>query len=94
MNKQRKADLLLVLITGYIINEKSPVEDMVRRYNNAVRTLSTFERKLEDEHSRDMNQLKRIKEDRDAKRQVSAAVAKPSVEKTAAPEAAPAEPGK
>ena len=85
---------MLVLITGYIINEKSPVEDMVRRYNNAVRTLSTFERKLEDEHSRDMNQLKRIKDDREAKRQASAAVAKPSVEKTAAPEAAPAETGK
>ncbi|MBR4956606.1 MAG: hypothetical protein IKZ31_02505 [Lentisphaeria bacterium] len=85
---------MLVLITGYIINEKSPVEDMVRRYNNAVRTLSTFERKLEDEHSRDMNQLKRIKEDREVKRQVSAAVAKPSAEKTAAPEAAPAETGK
>ena len=85
---------MLVLITGYIINEKSPVEDMVRRYNNAVRTLSTFERKLEDEHSRDVEQLKRIKEERAAKRQASAAAAKPSAEKAAAPEAVPSKTGK
>ncbi len=70
---------MLVLITGYIINEKSPVEEMVRRYNNAVRTLSTFERKLEDEHARDMEQLKRIRKEREELRRASAA-AKPAVD--------------
>ena len=80
---------MLVLITGYIINEKSPVEEMVRRYNNAVRTISTFERKLEDEHQQDVERLKQVKEDREALRRAAEA-AKPAVDtpekKTVAPD--------
>lgn len=70
---------MLVLITGYIINEKSPVEEMVRRYNNAVRTLSTFERNLEEEHQKDVENLKRIKAEREELRRAAAA-AKPAVD--------------
>ena len=44
---------MLILITGYIINEKSPVEDMVRRYNNAVKALSLFEGAIAEEDARD-----------------------------------------
>jgi general secretion pathway protein D len=88
---------MLVLITGYIINEKSPVEEMVRRYNNAVRTLSTFERKLEDEHARDVERLKQVKQEREALRCTAAkkSAAAP-VKKMDAPEAQarPAETGK
>ena len=80
---------MLVLITGYIINEKSPVEEMVRRYNNAVRTISTFERKLEDEHQQDVERLKQVKEEREALRRAAEA-AKPAVDtpekKTVAPD--------
>ena len=70
---------MLVLITGYIINEKSPVEEMVRRYNNAVRTLSTFERNLEEDHQKDVENLKRIKAEREELRRAAAA-AKPAVD--------------
>ncbi|MBQ4107553.1 MAG: hypothetical protein IJC73_08270, partial [Lentisphaeria bacterium] len=49
---------LLVLITGYIINEKSPVEDMLRRYNQSVKAISTFENQLEEEHARDLERYR------------------------------------
>ncbi len=39
---------LLMLITGYIINERSPVEDMLRRYNESVKALNQFENSLEE----------------------------------------------
>ena len=67
---------MLVLITGYIVNEKSPVEEMVRRYNNAVRTLSTFERKLEEEHQRDVERLRRARAEREEIRRAVAAASK------------------
>ncbi len=38
---------LLVLITGYIVNEKSPLDDMLKRYNEAVAGLNKFETRLE-----------------------------------------------
>ena len=44
---------LLILITGYIINEKSPVEEMVKRYNNSVKALSLFEGAIEEAEAKD-----------------------------------------
>lgn len=79
---------MLVLITGYIINEKSPVEEMVRRYNHAVRTLSTFERKLEDEHQKDVERLQQVREEREALRRAGEA-AKPAVDTPAKETVAP-----
>ena len=35
---------VLVLITGYIINEKSKLEEMITRYNDAIEALNKFER--------------------------------------------------
>jgi hypothetical protein len=37
---------LLVLVTGYIVSEQSAIEDMIRRYDESVRTLSEFESNL------------------------------------------------
>ncbi len=37
---------LLVLVTGYIVSEQSPVEEMIRRYDRSVRELSEFEKHL------------------------------------------------
>ncbi len=48
---------VLMMITGYVINERSPVEDLLRRYNESVRALNTFENKLEDEYRKDAAQL-------------------------------------
>ncbi len=52
---------MLVMVTGYIINEKSPVEDMVKRYNNAVRALSLFEGDIDEENRKDVERTLRIK---------------------------------
>ncbi len=38
---------LLVLVTGYIVNGQSPIEEMVRRYDNSVRELSKFENQVD-----------------------------------------------
>ena len=37
---------ILIMITGHIINEKSRVEDMVRRYNDALEAINEFEENL------------------------------------------------
>ena len=34
---------ILVLITGYIINEHNQLEDMIRRYNDAIKALNMFD---------------------------------------------------
>ena len=39
---------ILVLITGYIVNEKSKVEDLIKRYNEALDTLNDFDETLGD----------------------------------------------
>lgn len=39
---------ILVLITGYIVNEKSQVEDLIKRYNEALETLNDFDDTLGD----------------------------------------------
>ena len=38
---------VLVLITGYIVNEKSPLEDMLKRYNDAINSINSFNKDLE-----------------------------------------------
>lgn len=40
---------LLVMITGHIINEKSPVKDMIKRYNSAIDLLDDYSDNLGDE---------------------------------------------
>lgn len=37
---------LLVMITGYIINERSKVEELIERYNDALKTLNEFDATL------------------------------------------------
>lgn len=39
---------ILVLITGYIVNEKSEVEELIKRYNEALTTLNEFDETLGD----------------------------------------------
>ena len=34
---------ILVMITGYIINEQSPVQDMLKRYDEALQSINEFE---------------------------------------------------
>ena len=44
---------ILVLITGYIVNEKSPVEDMIKRYNDAIKALNKHDSQLGDREDAD-----------------------------------------
>ena len=39
---------ILVLITGYIVNEKSPIEEMIKRYNDAIKALNKYDSQLGD----------------------------------------------
>ena len=39
---------LLVLITGYIVNEHSEIDELVRRYNDAVKALNAYDKALGD----------------------------------------------
>ncbi len=39
---------ILVLITGYIVDERSPVEDLIKRYNEALVALNDFDETLGD----------------------------------------------
>ena len=39
---------MLVLITGYIVNEHSEVDALIRRYNDAVKALNDYDAKLGD----------------------------------------------
>jgi general secretion pathway protein D len=50
---------ILVLITGYIVNEKSPIEDMLKRYNDAIHSLNSFDKDI-DERSKPENKNRRI----------------------------------
>jgi general secretion pathway protein D len=34
---------ILVLITGFIVNERNELEDMIRRYNDALEALNKFD---------------------------------------------------
>jgi general secretion pathway protein D len=44
---------ILVLITGYIVNEKSPIEDMIKRYNDAIKALNKYDSQLVDREDAD-----------------------------------------
>ena len=50
---------ILVLITGYVITEKSPVEDMMRRYNDSINLLNKFNKDI-NERSKPQNQGRRM----------------------------------
>ena len=39
---------VLVMVTGHIVNEHSPVEDMIKRYNDAIKSLNDFDKRLGD----------------------------------------------
>ena len=39
---------VLVMVTGYIVDEHSPVEDMIKRYNDAIEALNAHDRTLGD----------------------------------------------
>ena len=45
---------MLVLVTGYIVDEKGKVEDMIKRYNDAVKALSNFEVDIVKAHEEDL----------------------------------------
>ena len=45
---------MLVLVTGYIVDEKGKVEDMIKRYNDAVKALSNFEGDIVKAHEEDL----------------------------------------
>lgn len=40
---------ILVMVTGYIVNERSKVEDLIRRYNEALMALNKFDDSLGDQ---------------------------------------------
>ena len=40
---------ILILITGTVVTEKNQVEDMIRKYNDALRYLNAFDRTLGDQ---------------------------------------------
>ena len=50
---------ILVLITGYVITEKSPVEDMMRRYNDSINLLNKFNKDI-NERSKPQNKGRRM----------------------------------
>ena len=50
---------LLVLISGYIINEKSPVEEMIKRYNDSLNSLNGFNKDIK-ERSKYSNRNRRM----------------------------------
>ncbi len=52
---------MLVLVTGYIVDEKGKVEDMIKRYNDAVKALSKFEGDIDEAHRKDLEREARIK---------------------------------
>ena len=44
------------VITGHIVNEHSPVEDMIKRYNDAIKSLNDFDKRLGDGENADKKQ--------------------------------------
>jgi len=59
---------MLVLVTGYIVDEKGKVEDMIKRYNEAVKALSVFEGEIADAHKADMEREERIRKEKAAEK--------------------------
>ena len=54
---------MLVLVTGYIVDEKGKVEDMIKRYNDAVKALSKFEGDIAQAHAEDVKRMERLREE-------------------------------
>jgi len=55
---------VLMMITGFIIDERSPVEDMLNRYNESVRELNSFENELDEEYRKDVAKLEEFRRGR------------------------------
>ena len=55
---------MLVLVTGYIVDEKGKVEDMIKRYNDAVKALSKFEGEIARNHIEDLKREERIRQEK------------------------------
>ena len=68
-NKNTSRTEMLVLVTGYIVDEKGKVEDMIKRYNEAVKELSRFEGDIARTHQEDMKREERIKREKAAEKQ-------------------------
>ncbi|MBE6367291.1 MAG: type II secretion system protein GspD [Lentisphaerae bacterium] len=60
-NQSKSRTEMLVLVTGYIVDEKGKVEDMVKRYNEAVKSLSKFEGEIAEAHAEDLIREARIR---------------------------------
>lgn len=56
-DKEIKRTEVLMLITGYIISEQNPVENLIRRYNESIREFNKFDNKLVDEADLDDQKL-------------------------------------
>ena len=68
-NVSKSRTEMLVLVTGYIVDEKGKVEDMIKRYNEAVKELSRFEGDIARTHEEDMKREARIKREKAAEKQ-------------------------
>ncbi len=66
-NQSTSRTEMLVLVTGYIVDEKGKVEDMIKRYNEAVKSLSKFEGEIADAHAEDLRREERIRRERAAR---------------------------
>ena len=66
-NVSKSRTEMLVLVTGYIVDEKGKVEDMIKRYNDAVKELSRFEGDIARTHEEDMKREARIKREKEKK---------------------------
>ena len=67
-NVSKSRTEMLVLVTGYIVDEKGKVEDMIKRYNEAVKELSRFEGDIARTHEEDMKREARIKREKAAEK--------------------------
>ena len=67
-NQAKSRTEMLVLVTGYIVDEKGKVEDMIKRYNQAVKELSKFEGDIAMAHKIDMEREERIRKEKAEKR--------------------------
>ena len=47
-NAKAERSEILVMVTGYIVDERSPVEEMIKRYNDAIKALNEHDRTLGD----------------------------------------------
>ena len=67
-NQSTQRTEMLVLVTGYIVDEKGKVEDMIKRYNQAVKALSKFEGEIAEAHKIDLEREERIRKEKAEKK--------------------------